>query len=141
MRKVLTFSTIAALLFLLCGPGVMRAFAMSGSNIPVDVMVDDQRITDARVLIKQIDSFGPAWLVVYASLDSGELGPIVGYAAVADGLTQYLVVALEMKKVTRYLVAGLCVDKGVVGVFEPTADDHIASFKNAEVKVGFTVDW
>jgi hypothetical protein len=142
MRKVFTFSTIALLLFMLCGPGIVSVFAMDDANAPVDIYVDNQMSVDARVVIKQVDSYGPAWLCIHLALPSGEAGAIVGYSAVTDGMSQYVAVALDMKKLTsKNLLAVLHVDRGVVGIFEFPGADTIAKVGGQEIKVAFTVDY
>jgi len=136
-RRVFTLSAIAFVLFLLSAGSV---FAMDDAGAPVDIFVDSQMVVDARILIKQVDSYGAAWLVIHV-LKGGVVGDVVGYAAVTDGMTQYLPVALDMKKISKDLIAVLHVDRGVVGIFEFPGDDTIAKAGGAEVKVPFTVDY
>ena len=141
MRRT-TFCMIGLILVCLTGPGATSLFAMDASTAPVDVMVDAQVITDARIVLKQVDSFGPAWVVIYTQAAGGSLGQIVGYTAVCDGMNAYLPVALDMAKVkTASLVAVLHVDRGVVGIFEPQGADTIAHADGEVVATAFGVSY
>jgi hypothetical protein len=128
-------------LFYLAGPGVAMLLAMDNVATPVDVFVDDQKVTDARVVIKQIDSYGPAWLAIHTIAADGSLGPVIGYAAVCDGMNAYLPVAIDVSKSPETLVAALHVDRGVVGKFEFPGDDTVAHADGQEILVQFTVSY
>ncbi len=125
----------------LLGPGAIGLYAMDDAAGPVDVMVDSQSVVAARVVIRQVDSAGPAWLAIHTLLADGSIGPVIGYTAVCDGMNAYLPVALDMTKVKTNLVAVLHVDRGVVGIFEPAGADTIAKVAGNVIAAAFNVDF
>ncbi len=141
LRQRGTLALVGLVLFCLTVPGVVNVFAMDNTATPVDIFVDDQKITDARVVIKQIDSYGPAWLAIHTVAAGGTLGPVIGYAAVCDGMNAYLPVAIDMTKAQQTLVAVLHVDRGVVGKFEFPGDDTVAHADGQEILVQFSVTY
>ena len=86
------------------------------------VVVQDQTITDSRVVILKVVSATPGWIVIHSD-NAGKPGPVVGYAAVRAGENLDVVVAIDSKKATPVLYAMLHADAGVVGTYEfPGAD-------------------
>jgi hypothetical protein len=86
------------------------------------VKVENQTIDDARVVIAEVDSAGPGWLVIHADLN-GKPGAVIGYAAVREGRNENVTVAIDVSRATPVLYAMLHDDKGKIGVYEfPGAD-------------------
>jgi predicted lipoprotein with Yx(FWY)xxD motif len=81
------------------------------------VMVADQEIVDGSVTIVEIVSDGAGWLVVHAQVD-GKPGPILGYAPVADGVNNDVVIEIDDENASETLYAMLHTDGGEVGAFE-----------------------
>jgi hypothetical protein len=102
--------------------GTMVSPAFQVTGIDPRVVVRDQKIAMSAVTIAEVLSDGPGWLVIHAD-SSGAPGPVIGHAAVRDGLTRNLVVNLDASKATPVLFAMLHTDAGKVGVYEfPGAD-------------------
>lgn len=87
------------------------------SDLDARVMVKDQRIAMSGVVIAEVLSNGPGWLVIHADSKGGP-GPVIGYAAVTDGLTRDLSVKITASKATPTLYAMLHTDAGAVGKYE-----------------------
>jgi hypothetical protein len=75
-------------------------------------MADAPKLTVASVL-----SEGPGFMVIHQEKD-GKPGPVAGYAAVPDGLSQNVEVTLDPAMVTPNLWPMLHVDTGAVGTYE-----------------------
>ncbi|MCS6844426.1 MAG: YceI family protein [Caldilineales bacterium] len=86
------------------------------------VTVADQAVVDGKVTVAEVVSVGPGWIVIHAD-DGGKPGPVVGYAAVADGVNTEVAVEIDVKAATPTLYAMLHTDAGAVGQYEfPGAD-------------------
>jgi heme/copper-type cytochrome/quinol oxidase subunit 2 len=81
------------------------------------VRVADQAVLDSQVLIAEVVSAGPGWLVIHLNVD-GKPGPVIGYAAVRDGLNRDVAVPVDAKRATGSLFAMLHTDAGTVGTYE-----------------------
>ena len=97
------------------GDMVSPAFMVSG--IDPRVIVKSQQIRGSTVVIGEVLSNGPGWLVIHAN-SKGAPGPVIGYAAVPDGLTRDLSVKINASRATPVLYAMLHADVGVVGKYE-----------------------
>jgi hypothetical protein len=97
--------------------GAMVSPSFMVSDIDPRVMVRDQGIKGSMVLIAEVLSNGPGWLVIHAD-SRGEPGPVIGYAAVPDGLTRDLTVKINASRATPTLFAMLHTDLGAVGRYE-----------------------
>jgi hypothetical protein len=102
--------------------GAMVSPAFTVTGLDPRVIVRGQSISGGTATIAEVLSNGPGWLVIHAD-SSGSPGPVIGWAAVPDGLTRNLVVKLDPSKATPTLYAMLHIDAGTVGVYEfPGAD-------------------
>ena len=91
------------------------------------VMVSDQADMDDTVTIDKVESAGPGWIVIHIE-SNGAPGPVVGYAAVKDGVNTNVVVKIDSYSATPVLFAMLHTDAGRVGVYEfPGADVPVKS--------------
>jgi plastocyanin len=89
------------------------------------VRVADQAVLNSQLLIAEVVSQGPGWLVIHLNAD-GKPGPVIGYAAVLDGTNRDVVVPVDAKRATGNLFAMLHTDAGTVGVYEfPGADTPV----------------
>jgi hypothetical protein len=89
--------------------------------------VADQAVKDDTVVIASATSDGPGWIAIHID-NNGSPGPVVGHAAVKDGLNTNVVVGIDPYRATPRLQAMLHVDKGQVGVYEfPGADVPVVS--------------
>ncbi len=106
------------------GEVVSPAFKVTGgiTIAPPSVFVVDQRIVDGKVIIAEVVSDGPGWIVIHAQAD-GKPGPVIGHTAVFDGVNTSLEVDVDMAEATETLYAMLHTDAGEVGTYEfPGAD-------------------
>ena len=92
-------------------------------TFPNSVTVEDQAISEeGTVTIASISSAMPGWLVVHAD-DEGGPGPVIGHAAVEQGLNSDVVVEIDTAAATETLYARLHVDAGTEGEYEFPGDD------------------
>jgi plastocyanin len=87
------------------------------TRIVPSVSVADQKIADGQVIIAEVVSDGPGWLVIHAQAD-GKPGPILGYSPVANGTNSNVPVHLDLSAATTTLFAMLHIDAGTVGAWE-----------------------
>jgi hypothetical protein len=91
------------------------------------VVVSDQADKDDTVTIDKVESSGPGWIVIHIESNGGP-GPVIGYAAVKDGVNTNVVVKIDSYSATPVLFAMLHTDAGKVGVYEfPGADVPVMS--------------
>ena len=96
--------------------------ATTAPRIEPSVMVMDQEIDTGKVIIAEVVSDGPGWLVVHAQAD-GKPGPVLGYAAVSDGSNINVAVEIDESAATETLYAMLHTDVGIVGTYEFPGED------------------
>ena len=102
------------------GNVVTPSFNLTFAN---SVAVSDQSLAeDGTVTIEEVRSAGPGWLVVHAQAD-GAPGPVLGHTAVATGINQEVMVAIDAAEATETLYAMLHVDAGAEGEYEFPGDD------------------
>jgi hypothetical protein len=93
--------------------------------LPLDVLVLDQPVVDGQVVIERVVSNGPSWLVIYADED-GNTGRIIGFAPLADGVNEQIIVPLVESAVTPMLHILLHEDSVAGDAFDyPVADGPI----------------
>jgi len=81
------------------------------------VKVEDQAIENGTVVVADVVSAGPGWLVIHAQAE-GKPGPILGFSPVVDGNNQNVLVEIESAAATETLYAMLHVDAGEIGQWE-----------------------
>ena len=84
-----------------------------GENYPGGDMMDDMAPT---LVADSVLSDGAGWLVVHAASDGGP-GPVLGWAALEDGLNENVEVALE-GEITNDLWPMMHTDTGEMGTYE-----------------------
>jgi hypothetical protein len=97
--------------------GKMVSPAFVVTDLDARVSVNDQKAVMGAVSIAEVLSNGPGWLVIHADRN-GAPGPVIGYAAVSEGLVKNLAVKIDETKATPVLYAMLHTDAGKVGVYE-----------------------
>jgi plastocyanin len=124
---------------------VTPALALTGGlaaaeeTVIPSVAVVDQEIVDGKVIITEVVSDGPGWLVIHAQAD-GKPGPILGYSPVADGSSTDAVVEIDIASATGTLYAMLHTDAGTVGTWEfPDGPDTPVKIGEQVVTPAFTV--
>ena len=94
----------------------------AGTDVP-SVTVEDQESDGSQVIVAEVVALQPGWIVIHADAD-GKPGPVLGQTAVAEGVTENVIVNLEEPVEPGTLLwAMLHVDEGVQGTYEfPGAD-------------------
>lgn len=82
------------------------------------VTVADQVVTNGQIVVGPVVSDGPGWMVIHADNGEGGIGPVIGFAAVADGETETVSVSVDPAQVTSTVYAMLHTDTGEEGVYE-----------------------
>jgi len=96
----------------------------SGSGQGLLVKVSDQALSGDTVMVDEVVSSGPGWIVIYTTDAYGQPDKAIGHAAVKDGDNQMVMVQVDPTKAQGTLYAQLQFDKGTVGTFEyPGADE------------------
>lgn len=102
------------------------------------VTVADQEVVDGKITVAEVVSAGPGWIVIHTD-DGGKPGPVIGYAAVADGVNTDVVVEIDVKAATPTLYAMLHTDAGAVGQYEFPGADAPVLVDGAMVMPAFAV--
>jgi plastocyanin len=118
-------------------PAFMVTGGLPSADVP-SVTVQDQEISEANVLIAEAVSVGPGWLVIHAQQD-GRPGPVLGFAALEDGLNQDVSVEIDTANVTAVLYAMLHTDAGQIGTYEFPGDDIPVTVDDQVVSPSFGV--
>jgi plastocyanin/glucose/arabinose dehydrogenase len=100
------------------------------------VIVNTQDILNDSVVILQVVSQGPGWLVVHNQQD-GKVGADIGHSALITGTNQNVRVRLDVSKLTPNLYAMLHIDAGAVGTYEFPGADVPVVYQGAVVNVPF----
>lgn len=95
------------------GDMVAQAFRVT---LPPDVFVLDQPLVNGGIVVERVVSNGPGWLVVHFD-DDGELGLIIGFAPLVDGVNEVVTVPLVETAVTDQLFIMLHADEEPLGEF------------------------
>ncbi len=111
------------------GNVVTPPFQLLATGVAVEnsVTVSDQMLgADGTVMIDEVVSNGPGWLVIHIQADGGP-GPIIGFAPVKDGLNSAVPVEIDAGMATETLYAMLHIDAGVTGEYEFPGPDAPAT--------------
>ncbi|MBL8160703.1 MAG: SH3 domain-containing protein [Anaerolineae bacterium] len=107
---------------------VLMAGTIAAQSDSPSIAVSDQ-ISTGTVVIDSVFSAGPGFVVVRNDGGRGSPGPVLGSAAVPEGLSENVAVQLDLGLATGKLFAALHTDDGEVGVFEfgdvPGADSPV----------------
>lgn len=99
----------------------MSSMTMSGDAAAASGTVEaaDQDSDGKTIVVASVDLEGIAggWIAIHQDLD-GKPGPIVGVAAVPEGMTKDLTVTLDAAATTGAFWPMLHVDDGVIGTYE-----------------------
>lgn len=93
----------------------------SDTVIP-DVKVSDQTYDGKSVVVADVISNGPGWMVIH-SQSNGVVGPVVGVTHVNSGENKDVIVKVDPAKTTGVMYAMLHEDKGKVGTYEYPGPD------------------
>jgi predicted lipoprotein with Yx(FWY)xxD motif len=92
------------------------------------IKVSDQPLNRGAIVVDEVITAEPAWVVIYTTNASGQPDQPIGHTAVKPGDNRNVKVDLDASKVTGTLYAQIHVDKGVIGTFEfPGPDEPLMS--------------
>lgn len=98
------------------------AQATSGPSTPVvlqpSINVSDQALNNGTVTIAQVVSNGNWWLVIHRQDPDGSMGEYIGAILIKNGVSQNVVVKIDLKRATPVLYAMLHEDHGIIGTLE-----------------------
>ncbi len=113
---------------------VILAAPVLAQEIEPQVLAGDQPILEGTVVIDKVTSPAPGFVAVYNQGPEGERpGEIIGYAAVPEGESDFVIVEIDETAATDVLYALLHADAGVAGTFEYPADDAVVLEEDGEV--------
>jgi len=96
----------------------------SGTGMAPMVKVSDQPLNGSSVMVDEVVSQGPGWIVIYTTNAQGQPDQPIGHAAVSDGDNQNVMVQVDASKAQGTLDAQLQADKGTPGTFEYPGPDQ-----------------
>lgn len=133
--RILAILIVITLILTACGNSAAPAVTPTATVEGPIIVVREQSIEAGTVVIDQARTTIGGWLAVYAQICEGP-GPLLGYSALANGLSRNVVIEVDMLQATQTLHVRLHEDTGEVGRFEfPAAD---ATIKVAGVPVAST---
>jgi predicted lipoprotein with Yx(FWY)xxD motif len=97
---------------------VMAMDTPSAGGTNLLVKVSDQPLVGNTVMVDDVVSSGPGWIVIYSTDGYGQPAQPIGHAAVKDGDNPMVMVTVDPMSAQGTLFAQLHVDKGTVGTFE-----------------------
>jgi hypothetical protein len=104
------------------------------TNTKPAVEAYDQVLVGDSVKVQSIISDGPGWMTIHIDTNGGP-GEVIGYAHVPNGLSENVMVKIDVAKRTPYLYAMLHTDKGQAGVYEfPGPDVPVMDGNNIVMK-------
>ena len=98
-------------------PVVSGTQAIPATGNGPSVKVVDQTYDGITVVVAEVDSQGPGWMAIH-NQQEGHLGPVIGVAALKDGVNKDVAVKVDPKQASPVLYAMLHADAGVVGTYE-----------------------
>ena len=96
------------------------------------------KIVDGILTLPSITSPQAGWLVVHAD-DGGTFGPVIGYAALAEGENTDVIVPIDTDAATETVHLMLHEDGGVVGTYEFPGADAPVIVDGAPVSMAYAV--
>jgi uncharacterized protein YgiM (DUF1202 family) len=117
-------------------PAAGGEMAMSALTVNVDPA--SLQIVDGVLTVPSITSSSAGWLVVHAD-DGGTFGPVIGYAALAEGENTDVAVEIDTDAATETVHLMLHEDGGVVGTYEFPGADAPVIVDGAPVSMAYAV--
>lgn len=129
MRTFSTHSPKSRAVGLLLGLATLAGFvlipAVMQAGISPSVTVSDQTVKNGSIVIPEVVSDGPGWIVIHIQAD-GKPGPVIGYTRVTSGWNRDVGVKIDESRITATLYAMLHEDDQELGVYEfPGADGPV----------------
>lgn len=107
--------------------------------IPPFLSVRDQLVRAGFVVIDQVVSDGPGWIVIHAD-NGGAPGAVVGFRFVANGLNSDVQVMIDESLATDVLFAMLHIDAGALATYEFPGADLPATWDGSVVMEAFSIN-
>lgn len=101
------------------------------------VTVKDQEYDGTTVIVADVFSQGPGWMVIHNQV-AGNLGPWIGYTHVNSGDNKNVAVKIDPAQTTAVMYAMLHTDAGVIGKYEFPGPDVPAMLNGEMVAPSFT---
>lgn len=102
--------------------------------------VEDQSLADdGRLLVRTVTVADPAWLVIHA-YRNGQVGEILGFAALAPGRNDDVIVTIDPLHATATVVAMIHMDENEVSTFEFPGPDGPLMEEESVVSAAFTLE-
>jgi predicted lipoprotein with Yx(FWY)xxD motif len=105
-------------------PGAGMVMATPSGSVSPMVKVSDQSLVNGTVIVDEVVSVGPGWIVIYTTNANGQPNQPIGHAAVKDGDNLSVMVTVDPTLAQGTLYAQLQVDSGTVGTFEYPGPDE-----------------
>jgi predicted lipoprotein with Yx(FWY)xxD motif len=74
------------------------------------ITISDQVIHDGAVVVDHVVSVGESWVVIHPSNPDGSYGDMIGATAVHNGVTDHVIVHIDMRRATKLLFGMLHVN-------------------------------
>ncbi|MCA9957546.1 MAG: hypothetical protein KC443_00845 [Anaerolineales bacterium] len=98
-------------------------------TFPPDVFVLDQPVVNGEIVVERVVSNGPGWVVIHYE-DNDELGLIIGFAPLVDGVNEQVHVPIVETAVTDPLYIMLHQDTGDIGEFNFPREDPQVTYND-----------
>ena len=105
------------LLFVLILIGLISTVIVADNHATPSVSVSDQVSLNGAVVIDEVVSAGPAFVVIHID-NEGAPGPVIGFRQVNHGTSQNVSIPIDTNAATTTLYAMLHEDTGEAGVYE-----------------------
>lgn len=96
---------------------------------PPDAFILDQPFLNEEIVIERVVSDGPGWAAVHAADEEGELGLIIGFAPLQDGVNEQVTTPVVETAVTEQMFLMLHHDEEPLGEFDFPAGDPQVTFQ------------
>jgi hypothetical protein len=106
---------------------------------PAIAIMDQPLASDGRLTVSHVTVAEQAWLVIHAQRD-GQVGEVLGYAALAPGDNEDILVTVDPFQSTPELVAIIHRDEEELGKFEFPGADAPLLLDSTTVSAGFTIE-
>ncbi len=99
-------------------PDMSMVMVTPSGNLSPLVKISDQPLVNGTVMVDEVVSVGPGWIVIYTTNANGQPDQPIGHTAVKDGLNMGVMVQVDPSMAQGTLYAQLHIDAGMVGTFE-----------------------
>jgi len=104
-------------------PDMGMVMTTPSGNVSPMVKISDQPLVDGVVMVDEVVSVGPGWVVIYTTNGNGQPSQPIGHAPVKDGDNLKVMVPVDPTMAQGTLYAQLHVDSGIAGTFEYPGPD------------------